>query len=200
MCPAHSRTEHSQGRYYSKDRPPLPVVCIGCKCVRARHLNALAGDRADAEAVAGLRRILDAEIGPRAGLDLIVTGELINVEQQGVVEDQALRIRDGHELVIGLAVTRDDLTHRLDHLRNAARLDDKGVAVIEAYPNHVPGERVRLPGDIPFLETRHVVDVAAREHEWGVYLSQIVLKRPPPLHIRRDMLGVALATFGNWGR
>ena len=115
-------------------------------------MNAFACNRAEGEAAVGLNRGLDTEIGPRARLHLIPTRELIYVEEQGVVKDKALQIRDGNQLVVSLTRPRDNLSHWLDHKGSAVRIGDEGVAVIKAHSGEIPGECIRGAAGSPFLE------------------------------------------------
>src|SRR5262249_472720 len=106
----------------------------------ASNLNAFAGHSADADAIGRRHRVLDAEIRARAGLDPIVPREFVEVEQQSVVENQALSV-----LVRGFGIVRDirpgnDLGDGLYYMRGTVGVSDKGIAVIETGSNHLPGK------------------------------------------------------------
>ena len=60
--------------------------------VRAEQLVGLAEQRVDEAAVVELRGVLDADVGAAAAFDAVPAGELVDLEQVGVVEHQALRV------------------------------------------------------------------------------------------------------------
>ena len=55
-------------------------------------MEALAEHGARIDAVVGLEGVLHADVGARARLEAVVARELVDIEQQRVVEDQALGV------------------------------------------------------------------------------------------------------------
>ena len=74
----------------------MPRPLLNVEGVLASDLIALAEHGASIGAIRELRRVAHANIGAGAGLDAVVTGELVDVEQDGVVENQALRVLVGN--------------------------------------------------------------------------------------------------------
>ena len=80
--------------------------------------------------------VLNADVGAAAAFDAVPAGELVDLEQVGVVEDQALGILVRQLADAGLVRPHDDLRDRLDGL-GAPGLDaDERIAVFEADRRH----------------------------------------------------------------
>jgi hypothetical protein len=97
-------------------------------------LIALAKHRASIGPVSKLRCVAASNIGAGAGLDAVVTGELVNIKQNGVVEDKASRVFVRY---LGLIDAdrigpTDDLSNRLEDVGNAAGCADEWIAVLGA--------------------------------------------------------------------
>src|SRR5690606_9325373 len=82
-------------------------------------LVALPHENTGEAAAVRLEGILHADVGARARLDPVVTGELRELEQVRVVEDEAFRILVGQAALSARFLVGDDLADRLDGVRRA---------------------------------------------------------------------------------
>ena len=98
-----------------------------------RQVEALAEGRAGMEAVVGLEGILQAGVETRAGVDAVIAGRLGDVEQQALVEVQALGIFVRQQALVGpVHVARHDLHGRLDDVRRRRRVRNERIGIGQA--------------------------------------------------------------------
>ena len=89
---------------------------IGVEFVLAGDLIALAEDCAAVSTGSKLCGVTCADIRARAGFDAVVAGELVEIEEERIIEDEAQSIFVGNFLLIARRIgPRDDLADRLDH-------------------------------------------------------------------------------------
>jgi len=85
--------------------------------VLSEQLIGLPEHHIDVAAAIELGGVLDAHVRPAAALHAVPAGELVDLEQIRIIEDQALRVLIGERTDAGLIGTQDELGDRLDGLR-----------------------------------------------------------------------------------
>ena len=103
-------------------------------------MEALARKDARIAAVVGLEGVLQADVGARAGLDAVVAGELVPLEQVGVVEHEALGILVGQVVLPHAVLAGDDLADGLDDVRAVAGVGDPRIGDGDAGKRHAARE------------------------------------------------------------
>ena len=152
----------------------------------------LAGEDAGVSATVGLERVLDADVGARAGLDAIRTGELLDFEQVGVVEHHAARIFVGQRALGHAGLRIENLSDRRDRVRahRAAgdpRVVDSHATRGEAARHSLAADRRPARGIDDVVE---VVHIAAQVAERRVRDADWVGQAAAPLNFG---LGVVVA-------
>ena len=151
-------------------------------------MQRLAEQGVDRAALVELRGILQAVIGAAAAFHAVPAGELVDLEQIAVVEDQALRIlvRDLFvgDLAVRLVGAGDYLNDRLERLRSPGLDVDQRITVLHAHGRHEAHEAVVAGLDeirhAGLIADRGFADVAAQDHERGPGLTQAVDEGAPP--------------------
>ena len=146
-----------------------------------------------------LRGIANADIGAGAGLDAVVSGELVDVEQDGVVEDEALRIfvRDLRLIDADRVRPADDLGDRLEDMGDAAGRADERIAILRAADGGAAHQRAaQLKIGRRIGEFVHAVKVAAKLGEGRVDLADAVDHLPPPRRLHDEAVRIGAVSVG----
>ena len=150
----------------------------------------LAEQRVERAAVIELRGVGQPVIGAAAALDPVPAGELVDLEQIGVVEDQALRILVRPPADLRFVRPRDHLGDRLDGLRAPGLDVDEGIAIFQADGRH-GAHQIGVAGGDEVGHARIVVDlhragVGAHRSERRELLAERVGEGAAPVRLRRE--------------
>src|SRR5690606_30417906 len=140
--------------------------------VVAGNMIALPREHAREPAIVRLIGILQAHVGPRAGLDAIIPCHLIQIEQVGIVEDDAARVLVRQMTLRAAAVARDDLSQRLDHMRACRRVRNERIGVEHTGGGYAArldliidwGEGYRIEGVMERIEVAPEIEERSEEH------------------------------------
>ena len=121
----------------------MPRPLFDVEAVLASDLIALAEHGASIGAVCKLRRVARSDIGASTGLDAVVTGEFVDVEQDGVVENKALRVFVGNLRLIDAdrIWPADDLSNRLEDVGDTAGCGDERIAILRTANGNTAHQR-----------------------------------------------------------
>ncbi len=163
--------------------------------VVASEMVALACEKAGKSTVVRLIGVLQADVGARAGLNPVVPRHLVELEQVGVVEDDAARILVRQMPLGTRALARDDLGDRLDDMSAARRMRDERIGVEKAGRCNA----ARLGFILDDFEGNRIVHVVERVditpeiYERRIGLTERICEPPPPVDLRNDAVHGRLA-------
>src|SRR5690606_27779957 len=171
------RIEHAFGFR----RVGVHIARIGIRVV-AGELEALTGKKTGISAGVCLECVLDANVRPGAGLDAIVAGELVEFEQVGVVEDEALGVLIGQVALRRAFAARDDLADGFNGVGRVRTARNPGIGYGRAGTGNATGHRL-VGNGVPGYRIDIVVDlieVAAKIGERRIGDANIVDQPPAP--------------------